>query len=207
MDGTSFDHVFIPRSGATGTLLLLHGTGGNEHDLIPLGERLAPRASLLSPRGKILENGKPRFFRRLAEGVFDVADLKMRANELGTWVTNAVQKYGAPPPLIAVGFSNGANIAAGMLMQSSTRLDAAVLLRAMVPYEPDAPLDVAGVRILLSQGETDPTVPPEQSERLASMFRAGGASVELEWQHAGHALAGNDIDAAKRFIGSILSSH
>ena len=126
------------RTPAAGTLLVLHGTGGDEHDLLPLGRAIAPGATLLSPRGKVLEHGKPRFFRRLAEGVFDVDDLKRRAAELGDFVGAAAAPYGFDTSrLTAVGFSNGANIASALLLLRPEVLSRAVLFRAMVPLEPD----------------------------------------------------------------------
>src|SRR5438046_1466021 len=131
-----FIHDFVPGSSSR-TLLLLHGTGGNERDLIPLGRELDPNAALLSPRGKVLENGMPRFFRRLAEGVFDLEDLKYRTNELADFVAAAAQHYGfASDNLIAVGYSNGANIAAAMLLLRPEILHGAVLFRAMVLLVP-----------------------------------------------------------------------
>ena len=130
-----FIHEFVPGSSSR-TLLLLHGTGGNERDLIPLGRELDPNAALLSPRGKVLENGMPRFFRRLAEGVFDLEDLKYRTNELADFVTAAGQHYGfATDQLVAVGYSNGANIAASMLLLRPEIMHMAILFRAMVPLD------------------------------------------------------------------------
>src|SRR5919198_2481586 len=131
-----FLHEFVPGN-SNRTLLLLHGTGGNERDLIPLGRELDPDASLLSPRGKVLENGMPRFFRRLAEGVFDLEDLTYRANDLADFVIAAAQHYGfAPDQLVAVGYSNGANVAAAVLLLRPEIIHRAILFRAMVPLIP-----------------------------------------------------------------------
>src|SRR5215468_4655236 len=142
-----FIHEFIPGNSSR-TLLLLHGTGGNERDLLPIGRELDPDASLLSPRGKILENGMPRFFRRLAEGVFDLEDLKYRTNELTDFVTAAAQHYGfASDNLVAVGYSNGANIAASMLLLRPEALPTAILFRAMVPLYPDTLPDLSSVQV------------------------------------------------------------
>src|SRR6476661_7277138 len=142
-----FIHEFVPGS-SNRTLLLLHGTGGNERDLIALGRELDPNAGLLSPRGKVLENGMPRFFRRLAEGVFDLEDLKHRTNELADFVTEAAQHYGfATDQLVAVGYSNGANIAASMLLLRPEVLSAAALFRAIVPLYPETPPSLSSVRV------------------------------------------------------------
>src|SRR5216110_3498545 len=150
-----FLHEFV-HGNSNGTLLLLHGTGGNERDLIPLGRELDPNAALLSPRGKVLENGMPRFFRRLAEGVFDVEDLKHRTNELADFVAAAAEHYGfAADKVVAVGYSNGANIAASLLLLRPEVLSAAVLFRAMVPLVPDTPPNLSAVRVWIGGGTDD----------------------------------------------------
>src|SRR5213594_4986343 len=150
-----FIHEFVPGA-SDRTLLLLHGTGGNERDLIPLGHELDPNAALLSPRGKVLENGMPRFFRRLAEGVFDLEDLKNRTNELADFVAAAAQHYGfAADKVVAVGYSNGANIAASMLLLRPKTLRGAVLFRAMVPLVPDTPPNLSAVRVWIGAGMND----------------------------------------------------
>src|SRR5438093_4095070 len=132
-----FIHQLVPGNSKR-TLLLLHGTGGNERDLIPLGHDLDPNASLLSPRGKVLENGMPRFFRRLAEGVFDLEDLQKRTHELADFVVSAAEHYKIDiKHIVAVGYSNGANIAASILLLRPEVLSAAVLFRAMVPLVPE----------------------------------------------------------------------
>ena len=198
-----FTHRFHPGSGgaAATTLLLLHGTGGDENDLLPLGEALLPGAAMLSPRGKVLENGMPRFFRRLAEGVFDIADLKARTRELAAFVRDAATAYSLDASrIMAVGFSNGANIAASLHLLEPDVLAGSVLIRAMVPLEPESPPDLAGVRILLASGTVDPMVPRENSERLARLLERHGAIVTTHWQPGGHALAPGDVAAAKAFL-------
>src|SRR5438046_9830569 len=151
-----FIHEFVP-SASNRTLLLLHGTGGNERDLIPLGRELDPRAALLSPRGKILENGMPRFFRRLAEGVFDLEDLKNRTNELADFVAAAAQHYGfAADKVVAVGYSNGANIAASLLLLRTEVLSAAVLFRAMVRLIPYTLPLLSSLRVWFGAENDDP---------------------------------------------------
>jgi len=189
------------------TLLLLHGTGGDEHDLIPLARLIAPAASLLSVRGNVLEQGMPRFFRRLREGVFDLDDLARRTAELSDFVGAASLKYEfSSADLIALGFSNGANIAASMLLARPQTLAGGILIRAMVPFEPEAPAQLRGKHVLLSQGRTDPLIPPASAERLAVLLREGGAEVELAWQPGGHTLSQGDVSAARRWLADWRSS-
>jgi predicted esterase len=199
--GLSFVHVY--ERGAdphARTLLLLHGTGGNEHDLLQLGPMLLPGANLLSPRGQVLEDGRPRFFRRFAEGLLDLEDLERRAGELGDFVVAAAAHYGFDSArVVAVGFSNGANIASGLLLIHPGLLSGAVLLRAMVTLVPD-PLPALSARVLISNGQSDPLVSAEETERLASILRRCGARVDLVWQPAGHQLTQNDVNAAHRWL-------
>ena len=202
-----FIHVYkaAPQPGAP-TLLLLHGTGGDEHDLLPLGG-LMPGANLLSPRGKVLEHGMPRFFRRLAEGVFDIEDVKRRAHELADFIGAAASNYGFDASRVfALGFSNGANIASATLLARPGVLKGGVLLRAMVPFEPDegGPAQpLAGTRVLISNGEQDPMVPAAETERLARLLQRRGADVEVHWQAAGHQLMPADFAVAKNWLQGI----
>jgi predicted esterase len=201
----SFIHRYEPpaRPGLP-TLLLLHGTGGDENDLLPLGRNLMPDAGMLSPRGKILEQGMPRFFRRLAEGVFDVEDLKRRTAELADFIAEAADHYGFDARrVVAVGFSNGANIAASLLLSRPGVLAAAVLFRAMVPFVPDAPPPPSGASVLLSNGSADPFVPAAEIGRLASLLRAAGADVTVEMQPAGHHLTQRDVTRARDWLASL----
>lgn len=196
---TSHAHVWEP--GSVDTLLLLHGTGGSERDLLDLGRALAPGAALLSPRGNVLEGSMPRFFRRLSEGVFDLPDLERRTRELGAFVREAADVYGFDAArLTAVGFSNGANIAASLMLRDPELLSGAVLFRAMLPFEPDATPALRGKRVFLGAGRADPIVPRESIERLAEILRAGGADVTLDWQPAGHGLTNADVLAARRWL-------
>ena len=207
MPALDFIHRFVPglEVATAPTLLLLHGTGGNENDLLPLGPRLLPEANLLSPRGNVLENGMPRFFRRLAEGVFDEDDLKRRTQELADFVAEAAQTYHFDPTrVIAVGFSNGANIAASLLLLRPETLRAGILFRAMVPLEPASLPDLAGRQVLLSEGLGDPIVPQENAERLAAMLRQAGAEVTLAWQPGGHSLTSEDIRQAQEWLARPL---
>ena len=181
--------------------MLLHGTGGNERDLIPLGRELDPNAALLSPRGKVLENGMPRFFRRLAEGVFDLEDLKYRTNELADFVTAAAQHYGfASDQLVAVGYSNGANIAASMLLLRPEIMHRAILFRAMVPLIPDTLPDLSSVRVWIGAGDQDPIVPPSETQRLVELLRRAGADVTIRFFKAGHGLTNDDVEAARHWL-------
>ena len=200
-----FIHRFVPAEGDDPTaLLLLHGTGGNEDDLLPLGRMLDERAALLSPRGKVLENGMPRFFRRLAEGVFDQEDLLRRTHELAEFVEAAVPEYDLDPRRIfAVGFSNGANIAASLLLLHPGLLAGAVLLRAMTPFEPEITPDLPGTPVYLAAGRSDTMVPPESTERLAMLLRETGAEVTLDWQPGGHGIGHAEIEAAREWLSKV----
>lgn len=196
-----FQHRYFPgRNGRT--LLLLHGTGGDEDSLVPLGRALDPEAGLLAPRGRVLEGRMPRFFRRLAEGVFDLEDLHRRTAELAGFIRAAAREYRfAPEGLVAVGFSNGANIAASLLLSDPAVLPGAVLLRAMVPFEPAVVPSLAGHRVWIGAGRADPIVPPDHAERLAAMLRDGGAAVQLDWREAGHNLVPAEVAAAAQWLG------
>jgi predicted esterase len=195
-----FIHEFVAGT-SNRTLLLLHGTGGSERDLIPLGRELDPNAALLSPRGKVLENGMPRFFRRLAEGVFDLEDLKYRANELADFVAAAAQHYGfAIDRLVAVGYSNGANIAASILLLRPEIMHSAILFRAMVPLTPDALPDLSSVHVWIGAGDQDPIVPSSETKRLAELLRDAGADVTIHFAKAGHGLTNGDLEAARLWL-------
>jgi predicted esterase len=200
-----FRHVYQPGADPQSpTLLLLHGTGGDEHDMLPLG-RLLDGANLLSPRGQVLEQGMPRFFRRLAEGVFDVGDLRTRAGDLAAFVKAAAGAYGFDPARVyAMGFSNGANIASAVALLHPRVLRGAVLFRAMVPLEPDPLPSLAAFRALISNGRLDPLVASEESERLAKLLQRAGANVELHWQPAGHQLMPADFNAARAWLESAI---
>ena len=184
------------------TLLLLHGTGGNEDDLLPLGRMIAPGAALLSPRGKVLENGMPRFFRRLREGVFDEEDVRRRALELADFIADACVMCNLPAP-IAVGYSNGANIAAALLYLKPEVLGGAILLRAMTPLAsgPEARLD--GKPVLILSGEMDAIIPAENAGRLATALDGAGAKVTHRTLPAGHELSQADSTAARQWLATL----
>ena len=200
MSAPTFMHRFEAgtRRGAT-PLLLLHGTGGDENDLLPLGRAVAPDAALLSPRGKVLEHGMPRFFRRLAEGVFDEDDVRHQANALADFVSDARTRYRMAAP-IALGYSNGANIAAAMLLLRPQVLSGAVLLRGMVPLTTAPRDDLAAKPVLIISGAQDPIVPAENAARLADLLRASGAAVEHCVLPAGHGLSNADATMARQWL-------
>lgn len=205
---SGFAHRFVPAEGGDGnTLLLLHGTGGSEDDLLPLGRMMSGTSALLSPRGKVLEHGMPRFFRRLAEGVFDEEDLILRTHELAGFVEAAAVEYDLDRNRIwAVGFSNGANIASSLLLLHPGLLAGAVLLRAMVPLEPDPTPDLSGTPVYLAAGRSDPIVPARNTERLASLLEEAGADVTLDWQPGGHGIGRTEVDASRQWLEGVLAS-
>lgn len=199
-----FVHLFrSPAAAGAPVLLLLHGTGGNERDLLPLGEALVPESGVLSPRGKVLERGMPRFFRRLAEGVFDLDDLENRTHELARFLERAGEHYAFDRRrLVAVGFSNGANIAASLLLLEPLALGGAVLFRAMVPLEPEPLPEIPGTPVLISNGRMDPLVSADQTDRLALLLRGAGADVTVAWQSAGHELTAGDLAQAQQWLAA-----
>jgi phospholipase/carboxylesterase len=201
-----FVHRYLPGEDESGpTLLLLHGTGGNEEDLVPLGETLAPDAAFLSPRGKVSEYGAPRFFRRLAEGVFDHEDLLFRTHELAEFVEAASEEYGFDPSkVVAVGYSNGANVAASTILLHPGLLQAAVLFRAMVPFEPDLAPDLSGMPVFLAAGRMDRMIPPDNTQRLADILLEAGADVDLRWRDTGHPLTYEEVGEAKGWLSEVL---
>ena len=186
------------------TILLLHGTGGDENDLLPLGRMLAPGAALLSVRGNVIENGSARFFRRLAEGVFDLTDLRVRTDALGDFVEAAAGEYEFPlSSLYALGYSNGANVAASLLLQRPSALAGGALFRAMVPFEPERIPPLGTKKVLISAGRFDTMILPPGSERLAAMLREGGAEVDLVWQPVSHGLSQGDVTAGQGFFAAL----
>ena len=201
-----FDHRYLPGDDESPpTLLLLHGTGGNEEDLIPLGQELLPGAAILSPRGKVSEYGAPRFFRRLAEGVFDHEDLLFRTHELAAFVEAAADEYGFDPSkIVAVGYSNGANVAASTILLHPGLLSAAVLFRAMVPFEPEVTPDLGGMPIFLAAGRMDRMIPPDNTQSLADLLTEAGAEVDLRWRNVGHPLTYEEVSEAKQWLAGIL---
>lgn len=200
----AIQHVFKPGT-STRTLLLLQGTGGDEHDLLSVGAGLDPNANLLSPRGQVLENGMPRFFRRLAMGVFDIDDLKQRTAELAEFVSAAAHDYSFDPSqVIAAGYSNGANIAASLMLLRPEVLAAAILLRPMIPLTPDTEPDLRGRKVFLAGGRRDPIVRPEETERLAKLLQGYGAEVSLHWSNQGHELSAGELEQARVWLNRMV---
>ena len=210
-----FNHIFINSfpDGSTNkeydegskklTLVLLHGTGGNEEDLIFLGKKIEPNASILSPRGKVLENNMPRFFRRLSEGVFDIEDLKFRTHELADFIQKCSLHYKFDlRHTIAVGFSNGANIATSILLLSPDVFQDAILFRAMIPLVPNPLPNLLNKKILLSAGLQDPIVSKKETENLYRLFQKTNAITTLKWQPSSHNLIQEDILVAKSWISN-----
>jgi predicted esterase len=206
---TDFIHRFVPGDGDSSRplLLLLHGTGGTENDLLPLGMALVPGAPLLSPRGKVLERGSPRFFRRLAEGVFDLEDMRVRTLELAAFVRSAVGEYGLDGRRIfALGYSNGANIATSTMFRDPALLSGAVLLRGMVPFEPETTPDLSHAQVLISAGRRDPIVPASQLRRLAALYTAARAGVTVREYEAGHELAPQEPADVHDWLTRVVAS-
>lgn len=197
-----FLHEFHAGTSAR-TVLALHGTGGTERDLVPLAQSLFPGANVLAPRGRVSERGANRFFKRFAEGVFDLEDLRIQTEALAEFVAQSSATYGFDRENVwALGYSNGANIATSLLLQRPEALIGAVLLRAMTPFVP-APLpNLSGKRVFLAAGRFDSMVPVSDVEKLARMLREGGAGVELRFQNAGHELAREEIEAARAWMES-----
>lgn len=195
----SFIHRFEKGDAAAPPLLLLHGTGGDENDLVPLGRTIAPDAPLLSPRGKVLENGMPRFFRRFAEGKFDEDDVRLRANELADFVVEACKQYGIAAP-IALGYSNGANTAAAILLLRQGVLAGAILLRVTLPLSHPPLTDLTGVPVLINSGAHDPMMSAEGAAKLAAVLQQRGAIVEHRTLPSGHELSQADISLAKQWL-------
>jgi phospholipase/carboxylesterase/glyoxalase family protein len=200
-----FEHRFLPATDRSVpfTLLLLHGTGGDETDLIPLGQSLAPGAAILSPRGKVLERGMPRFFRRFAEGVFDVEDLKFRTHELAEFIGNARREYDISGSIVAVGYSNGANIAASLLLLHPGLLSAGLLFRVMVPFVPATYPDLSETKVFLAAGRQDPIIPAGGTLELLQILETCGAEVAIHWHSGGHGLGQDDLTAAVEWISKL----
>jgi predicted esterase len=205
-DALGFVHRYLPPTthaerAASTTLLLLHGTGGDEEDLIPLGRSLLPGAGILSPRGRVLESGAPRFFRRIAPGVFDLEDLARQTDALASFVDAAATTYHLDRDrMIAVGFSNGANIAASLLLRRGAHLRGAVLLSPMLPFEPETLPALAGVSVFIGAGERDPMASRAIVEALETKLRAAGAAVTMHWTPGGHAITKEELTAAQEWM-------
>ncbi|MFL5481486.1 MAG: alpha/beta hydrolase [Gemmatimonadaceae bacterium] len=200
-DDLGFIHRFVPSEESAETLLVLHGTGGDENDLIGIGQAIAPGAAILSPRGNVLENGAPRFFKRLAEGVFDPKEVRSRAEELARFIRAAAITYRLDPSRIfAFGYSNGANIASTVMLVEPGVIQGSILFRPMVVYEPPDKADLSGSSIFISAGRLDSIVPTDSVEQLAEIFRSGNADVTLKWQISGHNLVPGEVREAAEWF-------
>lgn len=186
------------------TLLLLHGTGGNERDLLSVAEKIDNEASILSVRGNVLENGMARFFRRLEEGVFDQEDLIFRTKELNDFLDEAALEYGfARDNIFAVGYSNGANIAASLLFHYQNALRGAILHHPMVPIRGIELPDLSEKDIFIGAGTNDPICSPEESLELQSLLEKANAKVKLHWEDRGHQLTSEEVEAASKWYSSL----
>lgn len=200
-DDLGFIHRFVPGEESGDTLLVLHGTGGDENDLIGIGQAIAPGAAILSPRGNVLENGAPRFFKRVAEGVFDPKEVRSRAEELARFIRAAAVTYRVEPSRIfAFGYSNGANVASTVMLIEPGVLQGSILFRPMVVYEPPDKTDLRGSSIFISAGRLDSIVPTDSVEQLAEMFRSRNADVTLKWQISGHNLVPSEVREAAEWF-------
>lgn len=198
-----FKHIYIQGDLRLPVLVLLHGTGGDEQDLVDIGQAVSPGSPILSLRGKVLENGMPRFFRRLAEGIFDQEDLKFRTTELADYIEKARKIYGFEnKPVVALGYSNGANIAASVLLSRPETFQGAVLLRAMVPFEPKSLPNLDGTKVLMLSGLMDNIIPPDNSTRLSKMLDDAGVDVSFIMKPTGHGLTQSDFSDITKWIGS-----
>ena len=202
-DDLGFIHRVVPakNSSSAETLVVLHGTGGDENDLIGIGQAIAPDAAIVSPRGNVLEAGAPRFFKRLAEGVFDPKEVRSRAEELALFIRAAVITYRLDPTRVfALGYSNGANIASAVMFVEPGILQGAILFRPMLVYEPSEKSDLTGSAVFISAGRMDPIVPAASVERLAELFESARAEVTLKWQLAGHNLVPSEVSEAADWL-------
>jgi phospholipase/carboxylesterase len=176
------------------TLLLLHGTGGDENDLLPIGKMIDGESSILSVRGEVIENGMPRFFRRIAPGVFDEQDLMYRTSQLNDFIDQASKTYDFDRgDVVAVGYSNGANIAANMLMQIPYSLSGAILMHPMLPRKDGVVPVLKGIQVLITAGNSDPIVPLASTQALKKILEENGAEISLSWFKFGHKLSSEEI--------------
>lgn len=203
MRGGMMQHIFHEGKSEKPVFLLLHGTGGDENSLLRLAEVIDPEASVLSVRGNVLENGMPRFFRRLAEGVFDMEDLQKRTDELKVFIDDAAAQYGfARDQVIAIGYSNGANIAANLLFRYHDALAGAILHHPMVPNRDATVPKHAATPVFMAAGVNDPICPQQEAIDLEVLLAEAGADVELVWENFGHQLTMNEVQKAKTWYNT-----
>ncbi|WP_172256768.1 alpha/beta hydrolase [Saccharibacillus deserti] len=201
-------HIFQKGTNeALPTVVVFHGTGGTENDLIPLAEMVAPGASILSIKGNVSENGMARFFRRLAEGVFDEEDLIFRTNEIRDFLNEAAEQYGFDVSnLVALGYSNGANIAASLMFHFASAFKGAALHHPMVPIRGLALPDMSGVQVFVGAGRNDGMVPAANTEELIGLLEGAGAAVKSNWEHFGHQLTRTEAEGARRWFAEHFSA-
>lgn len=201
MGSVDFHPLFVPGSGSH--LLVLHGTGGDEHSLVDVARFIAPNSPLISVRGRSLDEGAPRFFRRIREGVFDQADLAEKTTELATFLAAAASEHDWKQPVDAFGYSNGANMAVSLLFRHPELMGDLILLRPMVPFEPAPGLDLTGHRVLISAGSNDPIVEAGEPERLRELMVARGALADLRFQETGHSINRTELEQVRAWYGAL----
>jgi len=200
-----FVHIYQPpTNGDPITLLMLHGTGGDEENLLPLAKKLRPTAGVLSLRGQVLEQGLPRFFRRFAEGVFDEEDLMLRTSHVAEFVTSSAARYGFDSAkVVVVGYSNGANMGTSLIFRHPEVVCAGALFRCTLPYEPANPPNADGKQVLLLAAENDPHAPPEKVRRVEEILIAGGVQVTVHWETGGHGMTDAEVEFAAGWMRSL----
>ncbi|MEO5325407.1 alpha/beta hydrolase [Mesorhizobium sp. CC13] len=201
MSQDAYIHKLLPGEPGSPLVFALHGTGGDENQLVGFARELVPGATVVSPRGDVSEMGAARFFRRTGEGVYDMDDLARATAKMAGFVEAHVAEA-KPSQVFALGYSNGANILASVLFAAPDRFDAVALMHPLIPFKPDVAGSLAGRRVLITAGRRDPICPPELTGRLDAYLRDAGADVRLEWHEGGHEVRPNEIEAAKRIFAS-----
>ncbi|MGI6855322.1 alpha/beta hydrolase [Mesorhizobium sp. 1B3] len=199
MSNEAYVHAVLPGSPGGPLLFLFHGTGGDEHQLVPLARDLLPGATIISPRGDVSEMGAARFFRRTGEGVYDMDDLARATRKMAAFLRDRIEAE-KPSAVLGLGYSNGANILASVLFAEPALFDATVLMHPLIPFEPNVRGSLADKAVLVTAGRHDPICPPNMTARLESYLRAEGADVTVEWHDGGHEIRPSEIDAARRFL-------
>jgi phospholipase/carboxylesterase len=202
MSEDNYVHAALPGLPGGPLLLLFHGTGGDEHQFIRLGQELVPGAAIVAPRGDVSEFGAARFFRRTGEGVYDMDDLAVRTQKMAGFI-GAHREAAKSSAAVGLGYSNGANILASVLFADPALFDAVVLMHPLIPFEPDIKGDLAGKRILMTAGRRDPICPPDLTSRLDAYLRAAGADVTVAWHEGGHEIRPSEIEAVRHFLAPL----